>query len=336
MLLEGLLLAVTLKNIFIGIAGTLVGIIIGALPGLGASIAMTLALPLTFTMTPDSSIILLVALYCGATYGGSISAILLNTPGTPASGATVFDGYPMAKEGKGDIALGLSTMSSFIGGEVGAFMLITIAPAVSRFVLKFGPAESFLVAVFSLTVVGAMSSKHMLKGLISCCFGLLFSFIGTDVVTGMQRFTFGTTYLMDGVSSIIAMIGLFAVGEMFVLLSDNVGAVSQVLNAGTIHNVIKGCKMVFKYPINIIRSSLIGGVIGAMPALGVTAAAFMSYMAASSSSKNSENFGKGEPEGIVAPECANNAVTATSLIPTLTLGIPGSSTMAIILGALTI
>lgn len=310
--------------------------VIGALPGLGASIAMTLALPLTFTMSADSSIILLMSLYCGATYGGSISAILLNTPGTPASGATVFDGYPMAKNGQGDIALGLSTMSSFVGGQIGAIMLVTVAPLVTSIVLKFGPAESFLVAVFSLTIVGAMSSKQILKGLISCGFGLLFSFVGSDVMTGFRRFTFDTRYLVDGISPVVAMIGLFAVAEMFFLLSQNSGSVSKVLNAGTVKNVLKGCWLALKYPVNLLRSSLIGAIVGAMPALGVTAAAFMSYMAAANSSKHSETFGKGEPEGVIAPEAANNAVTATALIPTLTLGIPGSATMAIILGALTI
>lgn len=336
MMLEGFLISITFKNILIGIIGTAVGIVIGALPGLGASIAMTLALPLTFSWSADSSIILLMALYCGATYGGSISAILLNTPGTPASGATVFDGYPMAQQGKGDIALGLSTMSSFIGGTIGAVLLFTVAPLVTRLVLKFGPAESFLIAVFSLSIIGAMGDDKLLKGLISCGVGLMLSFIGTDVIIGYKRFCYGSRYLMDGVSSIVVMIGLFAVSEMISLMSKGDSAVSEILNAGKISNVIKGCKLTLKYPVNLIRSSMIGSIIGAMPALGVTTAAFMSYMVTANGSKNPERFGKGEPEGIISPECANNAVTATALMPTLTLGIPGSSVMAIILGALTV
>ena len=167
-MIEGFIYAISLQNIIIGIIGTGIGIIVGALPGLSASIAMTLALPLTFNWPPDSSIILLMSLYCSATYGGSISAILLNTPGTPASGATVFDGFPMAKQGKGDIALGLSVMSSFIGGMAGAVLLITVTPFIARAVLMFGPVEYFLIAIFSLTIIGAMGEDKLLKGLISC------------------------------------------------------------------------------------------------------------------------------------------------------------------------
>ena len=337
MILEGLLLTLRPGNIVIGIIGTFIGIIIGALPGLGANIAMTLALPLTFNWSADTAIILLMALYCGATYGGSISAILLNTPGTPGSGATVFDGYPMAKKGQGDIALGLSTMSSFIGGIIGAILLFTVTPLITTFVLKFGPAESFLIAVFSLTIIGAMGEDKLLKGLISCGVGLMISFIGIDVITGFKRFTFGSLYLADGLSSIVVMIGLFAIAEMLSLMTKGGDAsVAEVLNPGTIKGVLKGCKMVFKYPVNLIRSSIIGAVVGAMPALGVTTAAFVSYMATSNSSKHPETFGEGEPEGLISPEAANNAVTATALMPTLTLGIPGSTVMAIILGALTI
>ncbi|MEY8403497.1 tripartite tricarboxylate transporter permease [Oscillospiraceae bacterium 44-34] len=336
MSIQGLLLAAAPNNILLGILGTLIGMIIGALPGLGANVAMTLALPLTFGWPADSAIILLMSLYCGATYGGSISAILLNTPGTPASGATVYDGYPLAKQGKGDIALGLSTMSSFVGGIVGAILLFTVTPLIAQLVLKFGPAESFLIAVLSLTIIGAMGEDKLLKGLISCGVGLMLSFIGIDVMNGFKRFTFGSIYMSDGLSSIIVMIGLFAISEMISLMSRGNSSVSEVLNAGKISNVLKGCRIALRHPVNLIRSSAIGAVIGAMPALGVTTAAFMSYMVTANSSKHPETFGQGEPEGVIAPECANNAVTATALMPTLTLGIPGSSVMAIVLGALTI
>jgi len=336
MLTEGLWLAISFKNIFIGIIGTGIGMVVGALPGLGASVAMALALPLTFGWSADSAIILLMALYCGATYGGSISAILLNTPGTPASGATTFDGFPMAQQGKADIALGLSTMSSFIGGIIGGVLLFTVAPMVTRLVLSFGPAEMFLISIFSLTIIGALGEDKLLKGLISCGIGLCISFIGVDVMTGYKRFSFGSYYLQDGINSVVVMIGVFAIAEMIKLMEKKQKSISEVANPGTIRNVLKGCIQVFKYPINLIRSSIIGSIIGALPALGVTTASFLSYMMAVNSSKNPEEFGKGVPEGIIAPEAANNAVTATALIPTLTLGIPGSSVMAIILGALTI
>jgi putative tricarboxylic transport membrane protein len=333
---EGFIYAISFQNIIIGLTGTAIGIVIGALPGLGASIAMTLALPLTFKWSPDSAIILLMALYCGATYGGSISAILINTPGTPASGATGFDGFPMARQGKGDIALGLSVMSSFIGGIVGAVLLFTVTPLIARAVLMFGPAEFFLIAIFSLTIIGAMGEDKLLKGLISCGFGLCLGFIGADVMTGFKRFSYGSRYLMGGLSSVVVLIGIFAISEMISLMERGESSISETENPGTLRGVLKGCALTLRYPVTLIRSALIGSGVGAMPALGVTTASFLSYMFAMNSSRHPETFGEGDPEGVVAPECANNAVTATALMPTLTLGIPGSTVMAIILGALTI
>ena len=335
-MVEGFFYAISFQNVIIGIIGTGIGIIVGALPGLSASIAMTLALPLTFNWPPDSSIILLMSLYCSATYGGSISAILLNTPGTPASGATVFDGFPMAKQGKGDIALGMSVTSSFIGGMTGTVLLITVTPFIARAVLMFGPAEYFLIAIFSLTIIGAMGEDKLLKGLISCGLGLCLTFIGIDVMTGFRRFTYGSRYLMGGISVVVALIGIFAISEMISFMEKGDGSVSEGENPGTLRGVLKGCAMTFRYPVTLIRSALVGSGIGALPALGVTTASFVSYMLTVNCSKRPETFGEGNPEGVIAPECATNALTATALMPTLTLGIPGSSVMAIILGALTI
>jgi len=333
---EGFFYAIAPHNVIVAIIGTLIGIVVGALPGLNASVAMTLALPLTFGWPPDSAVILLMAIYCSASYGGSIPAILINTPGTPASGATVFDGFPMARQGKGDVALGLSIMSSFIGGTAGCLVLITVTPLIARAVLKFGPAEYFLLAVFSLTIIGAMGEGKLLKGLISCGIGLCLSFVGIDVVTGFKRFSYGSRYLMSGLSTIVVLIGIFAISEMISLTEKSESSISESEDPGTFAGVLKGCAQTFRYPVNLIRSSLIGCGVGAMPALGVTTAAFLSYMMAVNTSRNPETYGTGNPEGVVAPECANNAVTVTSLIPTLTLGIPGSSVMPIVLGSLAI
>ena len=337
MILQGFYSCLTPMNLIVALAGTVSGLIIGALPGLGASIAMTLALPLTFNWHPESALILLASLYCSATYGGSISAILLNTPGTPASGATTFDGFPLAQKGEADIALGLSTMASFVGGIVGTILLLTVAPLITRVVLAFGPSQLFWIAVLSLFIIGALGEDmdKLLRGLLSCGFGLMLSFIGMDFFTGFRRFSFGNWYLVDGLNPTSLMIGCFAISEMLLLIEKGGDRVSELADPGSIRNVIKGCKKVFSYPVNLIRSSLIGSIIGAIPALGVMAASFLAYVAQVNSSKNPESYGKGNYEGVVAPETANNAVTATAMIPTLTVGIPGSGAMVIVLGALT-
>ena len=336
MIWQGLTMCLTATNLAVAFFSTFVGIIIGAMPGLGASIAMTLALPFTAYLRPDTAIITLVSLYCGATFGGSISAILINTPGTPASGATVFDGFPMTQRGEADKALGLALGSSFVGGEIGAVMLITIAPIITNFILSFGPSQSFLLAIFSMCIIGALGKNQILKGLLACCLGLMISFIGADTMLGTWRFSYGSLYHLDRINVTVSMIGCFAISEMIRLIRKGDATISQVANAGSIFNAFSSALSVFKRPIVTLRSSLIGSVIGAMPALGVTAASFLSYMTTVNLSSHPEKFGKGEPDGVIAPEAANNAVTATALIPTLTLGIPGSGSMAIVLGALTI
>mgnify|MGYP000907708327 CR=1 FL=1 len=337
MVLEGLKLALSFGNILTAFVFTTFGIVIGALPGLGASMAMALVLPMTFGWRADTAIIALVSIYCGATYGGSISAILINAPGTPASGATVFDGYPMAQKGEADKALGISAMASFVGGLAGALVLFLVAPPFANFVLNFGPPEFFLLAIFGLTIISAVGKGQMLKGLIAGGLGLTLSFIGMDVMSGFMRFTFGSYYLEDGINSIAVMIGLFAISEVIVMSESSEGAISNVdTKVGSFSKVFQGCKTVFMYPITLIRSTIIGCIVGALPAMGVTTASLVSYLITVRTSKHPETFGKGNPEGVLSPEAANNAVTGTALIPTFTLGIPGSGAAAIILGALTI
>jgi len=331
-ILVGLKLALQAGNIFFAIGGTAIGIVMGALPGIGPAMTIALVLPLTFSMPHETALILMGAIYCGCVYGGSISAILINTPGTGASTATTFDGYPMAKKGLADEAIGISLMSSFLGGLTGALLLMFFTPFLANISLKFGPPEFFMLTVFTFVIVAAAVSKgSIIKSLIPIGVGLMFCFIGYDPISGWMRYDFGITYLQDGIQLIPTIIGLFAISECL-LLAEKGGTISkpQKISGG----LLKGMLVPFKYPITLIRSIAIGSGIGAIPGIGVSAANFISYVVAKRSSKHPETFGKGDVEGIIAPEASNNAVTGTSLIPLLSLGLPGSGTAAVLLGGL--
>jgi len=334
LILQSLFLALGLQNLFLAFSGTFLGIIMGALPGIGATMTMALLLPFTYWMKADAALILLGAVYCGCVYGGSISAILLNTPGTPASAATTFDGYPMSKKGKGMTAIGISAMASFVGGVVGLFFLMTLSPVLAEISLKFGPSEFFMLTLFTFLVISfAVVKGSVFKGLIAIGIGLVLSTIGYDPVSGGLRFTFGITYLEDGIKLIPSIIGLFAVSEAFAL-SEKGGTIAE---SPDVHgNVLNGCKAVFRYPMTLIKSVLIGSGIGALPGIGVSAANLIAYVVSKSGSRHADEFGEGAEEGVIAPEASNNAVTATSLIPLLTLGIPGSAASAVLMGALMI
>lgn len=332
MILETLILSLHPLNIGAAFGGTFLGIVMGALPGIGATMTMALVLPFTFWMDPATALILLGSIYCGATYGGSISAILINTPGTPASTATAFDGYPMAQQGKAMNAIGIAAMASLVGGLFGLIILVFSAPLMADISLMFGPAEFFMLTLFTFIVISMTIVKgSVFKGLVAIGFGLVFACIGYDPVSGVVRFTFGIAYLDDGIPLIPAIIGLFALAEAFSLAHTG-GAISKEPDARG--SMVDGFKAVFRYPATIIRSALIGSGIGALPGIGVSAANVIAYIVAKGASKDGDRFGEGLEEGVVAPEVSNNAVTATSLIPTLTLGIPGSSTAALLLGAL--
>lgn len=334
MILEGFLAAMTLLNVMYALLGTALGIIMGAIPGIGSSMTMALLLPFTFWMTPDGALILLGSVYCGATFGGSISSILLNTPGTPASTATSFDGYPMAQQGKGMEAIGIAAMSSFVGGMAGLFLLFFLSPPLAEISLKFGPAELFLLILFTFIIISVTVLKgSIMKGLIALAIGLVLSGIGYDPVSGVIRFTFGLPYLEDGIQLVPTIIGLFAISEVFAFVESG-GTISNSLEAKG--GLTEGFKTTFRYPGTLIRSTAIGAFIGALPGIGVSAANLIAYFAAKGKSKNPDLFGKGSPEGVIAPESSNNAVTCTSLIPTLTMGIPGSSSAALLMGALMI
>jgi len=334
MILKGIINAFMPGNLLMALLGTTLGIVMGALPGIGSTMTMALLLPFTFWMSPAAALILLGSVYCGATYGGSISAILLNTPGTPASSATAFDGYPLAQKGKGMNAIGISAMASFIGGTAGLLFLLFLAPPLADISLLFGPAEFFLLTLFTFLIISVTILKEsVFKGLIALSAGMILATIGYDPVSGNVRFSFDISYLEDGIQLLPAIIGLFAVSEVFSLIEKG-GTISSTPDAQG--SIWQGFADTFKYPRTLTESTLIGSGIGALPGIGVSAANIIAYVVAKSHSSHASDFGTGAEEGVVAPEASNNAVTCTSLIPALTLGIPGSSSAAVLLGALMI
>src|SRR5687767_5581440 len=311
--------------------GVLWGIIGGALPGISPSIAMALLLPFTFGMEPPTAIILLASVYVGAEYGGSIPAILIRTPGTNAAAATVLDGFEMNRQGRGGEALGISLMSGLVGGLFGLLVLVVATGPLARFALSFTPPAYFALGVLGLSVIAGLSGKSLLKGLFAGVVGFLIATIGTDPVSGVSRFTFDSPDLLGGIRPIIAMVGLFAVTELMVQVIEPDWAKP---GAGAARLVLPGWatwKRMFR-PHGI--GCVIGTFEGITPGAGGTVAAFLSYNEAKRWSKTPEEFGKGSVEGVAAPECANNVVTATALVPLLGLGIPGSNSAAILMGGL--
>jgi putative tricarboxylic transport membrane protein len=324
--------ALTPFNLMLAFVGVILGTIIGALPGLSATMSVAVLVPFTFTMNPASGMIALGAIYTGAIYGGSYSAILVNTPGTPSAIATTFDGFPMAKRGDGGFAVSLATFSSVIGGLVGGTSLLLLAPPLASVALAFGPTEYFWLAMFGLTLIAALSVGNTTKGLIGACIGLFLSTIGVAVVGGDVRFTLDSQRLMGGIDLTSAIIGLYCIP----ILLDLVATRNPHLNAAETGGLRLGESFVYimKNKLNPIRSSIIGTVVGVLPGAGGSIAGLVSYTEARRASKHPERFGKGEPAGLVATESANNATVGGGFIPTLVLGIPGTPPDAIILGAL--
>jgi putative tricarboxylic transport membrane protein len=333
-ILQALQTIATPSILFFMVAGTGAGIIIGAMPGLGSVLAITLALPLTFVLGPEASIMLLLGLYCGSVYGGSISAILINTPGTPQAAATLFDGYPMMKKGKGGLALGWSTTASLIGGLLSTVVLIAAAPLLARLGLRFGPVEYFALGLFALTCVISVANEDLLRGGAACFIGLLAATIGQDPLTGDLRLHFSSFELSAGIGLVPFLVGLFALSEVFWRVSErhpSVGA--DVPRSGFEFPAIRELGQRWKV---LFKSSMIGTWTGILPGIGATAASMISYAEAKRTSPNRDKFGTGEPDGIIASEAANNAVTSGALVPTLSLGIPGDPITAVMLGALVI
>jgi len=309
------------------------GIAIGALPGLTPAVGVGLLVPITFGMDPVVGLLMLGGIYIGAVYGGAITAILLNTPGEPGNVITTLDGYPMAKKGEGGRALSLAAISSFLGGLFSAIVLLFMAPALARIALKFGPGEYFTVALFGLTVIASFSQKSLLKGIISAIIGLVFALVGQDPIRGYPRFAF-IPELVGGVNLIPAVIGLFCFSQGLQLIQEQKEKITEG-SMGKL-NFLKTFKEIIGQKVNILRSAIIGTIVGIIPGAGLAMGAALAYSEARRFSKNKDKFGKGIPEGIVASETANNAVVGGSLIPLLSLGVPGNAVSAIFLGGLII
>jgi putative tricarboxylic transport membrane protein len=331
-LMDGFAVAATPMNILWVTIGGVLGTIVGMLPGLGPATGVAVLLPMTFSMGPTAALITMCGIYYGAMFGGSRSSILINTPGDGAALAATFDGYPMAQNGRAEAALAMSAVASLIGGVIAAILMTFIAAPVSKFALKFGPSEYFLLMVMALSMTASMSKKNMLAGFISMFLGLSIATVGLDAMAGVDRFTFGVMELQQGIDFLIVIIGIYALGEVFKSF--------QSMNEGTKKVQKKFGKIWFtkddwnRCLMPILRSTPLGFIIGALPGAGGTMASLMAYNNEKQLSKNPDAFGKGEIIGLAAPEAANNAASVGALIPMLTLGIPGSGTTAVMMGAL--
>ncbi len=331
-LMYGFSIALEPINILYVFAGVFAGTIIGMLPGLGPISALALMIPLTFGMEPSSGLILMAGVYYGAIFGGSTSSILLNAPGVAGTVATSFDGYPMAKQGMAGKALAIAAYASFIGGTVSIIFLMMVAPLLGRVAVSFGPAEYFSLMVLGLTAVVSLSDKSLVKGLIAAVVGVMISIMGIDLQTGTERFTFGTVHLLDGIEFLVVALGIFALAEVFYMLLKGGGGKEQPRNAiGSLKLSKQEIKQIAP-PIG--RSSILGFFTGVLPGAGATIGSFLGYSMEKRLAKDGDTFGKGNIKGVAAPESANNAACTGSFVPLLTLGVPGSGSTAVLLGAL--
>lgn len=313
--------------------GVFIGIVFGALPGLTSVMGIALLLPITFSMDPVLALSMLIGVYVGGMAGGAIPAILLNIPGTPSAAATVLDGYPMAKKGEAAQALGWAVIASVFGGLVSWLALALVAPQLARFAVRFGPPEYAALALFGLTIIAGVSGGNILKGVLAGMFGLALSFVGIDPITGHLRFTFQSVHLMGGIRLLPVLIGVFAIPEIVAGLSASRPSKTPAID---LKNLFPGGTQLIAQIRTLIRSSLIGVFVGMIPAVGSNVASFLSYFQAQRASKHPERFGQGVAEGVIAAEAANNGVSGGALIPMFTLGIPGDSITAVLLGGLMI
>lgn len=330
-LLQGFSTVFQPLNFVLMVAGVIGGVIVGALPGMTSSMGIILLLPLTYRLAPEVALVMLAGMYSGSMYGGSISAILLRTPGTPSASATLLDGYPLTQQGQAGKAIAIATIASFAGGLFSAICLILIAPGLAKVALKFGPADYFSLSIFGLTIMASASGKNLLKGLLSGWLGLLVSTVGIDSVVGVNRFTFGNPNLMSGFSLLPVLIGVFAISQVLVEVESKKrkGQVVQQLD-----NTLPTAEELKLVLMPILVGCLVGTFIGVIPGTGGAIACFLAYDLARRWSKRKDLFGEGAIEGVAAPEAANNATTGGALVPMLTLGIPGDVVTAVMLGAL--
>ena len=331
-LLLGLMKVFQLKSILAIGFGTVWGVFGGMVPGINATVAMALLLPFTWGMDPTAAVMMLSAVYCGGEYGGSIPAILLGTPGTTPAACTAIDGYELHKQGKSGLALGVSLYASVFGGVFGSIVLIAVAVPLAVVALSFGPSEYFALAFLGLTLICSLGGKNVFKGILAGIFGIFTACIGFDPFAGTARFTMGSLDLADGFNMISVMMGLFAVSELL-LQSEKPGEDASFGLKAKVDTRFPGWKDIKQCAPVAFFSSILGLVIGALPGAGATTSAFVAYSETKRWSKDSDTFGKGNIKGVTAPEAANNATTGGAMVPLLALGIPGSNSTAIMLGA---
>ncbi|GHS99740.1 tripartite tricarboxylate transporter TctA [Synergistales bacterium] len=334
-LMLGFSVALKWQNFCMMIVGSALGTVLGMLPGLGPSTGIALLLPLTFVMPPEMALITMCAVYYGAMFGGSRSSILLNIPGDGAAVASCFDGYPMSQQGRAEAALAISAIASFIGGLISCVAFVVVAMPVARFALRFGPPEYFVLMVFALAATAAISKDQLVKGLIAMFIGLALTTVGIDLQSGVQRFTFGSAELQSGIDFVVVIIGVYGLGEILYEYHTlrAKGETHVQHKFGRIWITWEDWKRCW---LPILRQTPVGFFIGVLPGAGGTIAAMMSYNNEKQLSRHPEEFGKGAIEGLAAPEAANNACSIGAMIPMFTLGVPGSGTTAVMLGALMI
>ncbi|WP_038911563.1 tripartite tricarboxylate transporter permease [Dickeya dadantii] len=334
-LMQGFAVAMTPQNLMIALIGCFIGTIVGLLPGLGPINGVAILMPLAFALKlpAESALILLATVYLGCEYGGRISSILLNVPGDAGAIMTAIDGYPMAQQGKAGVALSISAVSSFVGSSIAIVGIILFAPLLADWSLAFGPAEYFALMVFAIACLGSMMSHNPLKSFLAALIGLSMATVGVDANTGVYRFTFDSVHLSDGIQFVVVVIGLFSVSEILLMLEQTGGGQKLVKTTGRmLFNAREGMQCVGA----TLRASLLGFFVGILPGAGATIASAMAWMTEKKLSGNSDSFGKGDIRGVAAPEAANNASACGSFIPMLTLGVPGSGTTAVMMGALTL
>ena len=330
-LIYGFGVALQPENLGLALAGAVIGTIVGVLPGIGPVGGIAILLPLAFKLSPAAALILLTALYYGTMYGGSTTSILMNVPGEASSVATTFDGYQMAQQGRAGPALAIAAVGSFIAGTLSIIALTLFSPPLAGLGLRFGPPEYFALMAFGLSAVSSLAGESLIKALLSMGFGLMLATVGTDLVTGVPRYTFGVPYLLDGIDFVVVVIGLFAISEVLASVVEARGAVRIPIRLERIWLSTRDFADSFWA---IIRGTVIGFYIGILPAAGATIASFLSYSVEKQVARDPTTFGKGDIRGVASPESANNAAAVGNMIPMLSLGIPGSSTTALMLGAL--
>ncbi|ANK75217.1 tripartite tricarboxylate transporter TctA (plasmid) [Ensifer adhaerens] len=330
---NGFTVALTLQNLLIGLAGCFIGTLVGALPAIGPINGIALLIPIAYTMglPAESTMILLAAVYCGAEYGGRISSILLNVPGDAGAVMTALDGNPMARQGRAGEALMLSGLSSFVGGVFGAVGLALFAPLLAGLAIGFGPAEYFVLMVFAFATLGSMVGSQPVKTLIGCTLGLMLATVGLDATSGAYRFTFNEPELGDGIEFVVLVIGLFSVSEALLILEHQASGVTVIRELGRMTARLDDIR---KSIGATLRGSVIGFIVGVLPGTGASVSSAVSYTTEKRISDTEGTFGKGDVRGLTAPEAANNATACGAFVPMLTLGVPGSGTTAVMLGAL--